>query len=137
MSTPEQQTCGKGLAENSVLPATLSHLISAMAKNLEVHMQALVLTDSNSQVEHNAYEKLVNELRRIAVDLQMAANEMSGYRDLPMGRHDEVAMTQPEVAAAFEKFVQHKQELLSLLEQTAERDNQLLETMNLHMQQKG
>ena len=134
MDTENQPTCGKGLAENSVLPARLSNLISAMAENLAVHMKALDLTDSNSQAEYSAYEKLVNELRQTAVQLQWAANEMAGYRDLPMGRHDEIAMTQPEVRETFEKFVSHKQDLLSLLEQTAECDGQLIEMMRTHDQ---
>ncbi len=34
MSDSDQQTCGKGLAENSILPAKLGELISAMAANL-------------------------------------------------------------------------------------------------------
>lgn len=134
MTTPEQQTCGKGLAENSVLPATLSHLVAAMAKNLEVHMKALDLTDSNSQMEQAAYEKLVNELRQVSVSLQMVANEMAGYHDLPMGRHDAIAMAQPDVRDSFEKFVRHKQELLTLLERTRTRDNQLLDMMRTHGQ---
>jgi hypothetical protein len=46
-----------------------------------------------------------------------------------MGRHDQVAMTQPDVRYTFEKFVAHKQELLTLLQRTAERDQQLLEMM--------
>jgi len=58
--------------------------------------------------------------------------KMAGYRGLTMGRHDEQAMTHPRVREAFEKLVQHKQELLALLEQTAERDDELLETMRVH-----
>ena len=134
MDKEEQQTCGKGLAENSVLPARLGNLVAAMAENLAVHMNALDLRDLNSQAEYNAYEKLVNELRQTAVQLLWTANEMAGYRDLPMGRHDEIAMTQPEIRQAFEKFVIHKHELLSLLEQTAERDDQLLEMMRKYAQ---
>ena len=133
MDTAEQPTCGKGLAENSVLPARLSMVISAMAENLAVHMNALDLTDSNSKAEHDAYENLVKQLRQTAVELQWVANEMAGYRDLPMGRHDESALTQPEVREAFEKFVQHKQELFSFLQQTAERDNQLLQMIRTHI----
>jgi hypothetical protein len=129
MKTQEQPTCGKGLAENSVLPAKLGELISAMAENLDVHRQALDLTDQNSQAEDDAYEKLLKELRQVAAQLSVTAYEMTEYRDLPMGRHDEKAMTHPRVRGAFEKFIARKQELLSLLEQTAERDDQLLEMM--------
>jgi hypothetical protein len=129
MSTPEQQTCGKGLAENSVLPAKLGVLISAMAGNLDAHRKALDLTDQNSQVEYEAYEKLLKEFRQTAAQLSLTAQQMAEYRDLPMGRHDEQAMRHPRVREAFEKFAQHKQELLELLKQTEERDHQLLEIM--------
>lgn len=129
MSASEQQTCGKGLAENSVLPSKLGELISAMAGNLETHMKALDLTDPHSQAEYEAYEKLLKDLRQIAAQLSLTANQMAEYRDLPMGRHDERAMTHPRVREAFEKFVQRKRELLELLEQTEERDRKLLEMM--------
>jgi hypothetical protein len=132
MSTSEQQTCGKGLAENSVLPARLSELISAMAENLEVHRKALDLTDQNSQAEYDAYEKLLKELRQTAAQLSVTAQQMAEYRDLPMGRHDEKAMTHPRVRDAFEKFVRHKRELLKLLEQTEEQDAKLLEAMSVY-----
>ena len=132
MNTGEQATCGKGLAENSVLPAQLGKLIAAMAENLETHMKALDLTDKNSSAEFDAYEKLVKDLQQTALQLHTTANQMAGYRDLPMGRHDEKAMTHPGVRQAFEKFVTQKQELLSLLEQTAEQDNQLLDVMRIH-----
>ena len=133
MSTSDQQTCGKGLAENSILPAKLGELIAAMADNLEAHMKALDLADVNSKQEFEAYKDLVREEREISAKLVVTAQEMARYRDLPMGRHDEQAMTHPRVREAFEKFVQSKQELLTLLEQTAERDQQLLDVMRLHI----
>jgi hypothetical protein len=133
MSASDQQTCGKGLAENSVLPAKLGELISAMAGNLEMHMKALDLTDPNSRAEHDAYEKLLKELRASAAQLSVTANHMAGYRDLPMGRHDQKAMTHPRVLEAFERFVQHKQEFLGFLQQTSARDHQLLEIMRANI----
>jgi hypothetical protein len=133
MSHDDQPTCGKGLAENSILPATLGKLLTAMTENLEIHMKALDLTDQNSQSEYNAYEELVKEFRQIAAQLYVAADHMAGYRDLPMGRHDEQAMAHPSVRETFEAFVKQKQELMSLLEQTAERDNNLLEMMRRHV----
>lgn len=133
MNTSEPPTCGKGLAENSILPATLGKLLAAMTENLEIHMKALDLTDQNSQLEYNAYEELVKQFRQIAAQLYVAADHMAGYRDLAMGRHNEQAMTHPMVREAFETFVKQKQELLSLLQQTAERDNQLLEMMRSHV----
>ena len=70
MSTSGQPTCGKGLAENSVLPAKLGDLIAAMHKNVEVHMKALDLTDQNSRAEYDAYEELVKELQQAAFQWQ-------------------------------------------------------------------
>jgi hypothetical protein len=132
MSTQDQPTCGKGLAENSVLPAKLSELLAAMVENLESHMKALDLADPNSRTEYDAYERLAKEHRQIAIQLQSVADQMAGYRGLLMGRHDEKAMAHPRVRDAFEKLVRRKQELLTLLEQMAERDNKLLEAMRVH-----
>lgn len=132
MSTAEQPTCGKGLAENSVLPARLGDVVVAMAANLEVHMKALDLTDEHSRKEYDVYESLVNELQQAAVHLRATAHQMAGSRDLPMGRHDEKAMTHPRVYETFEKFVTRKQELSSLLQQTSARDDQLLQMMRSH-----
>lgn len=134
MDTEEQPTCGKGLAENSVLPRSLGNVISGMAENLAEHMKALDLQDSRSRVEYDAYERLVGQLRQAAAELHVTASEMAGYRDLPMGQHDHVAMTRPAIREAFENFVQHKQELSTLLEHTAERDAQLLEMMRTNGQ---
>ena len=133
MSASDEQTCGKGLAENSALPAKLGELLSTMAGNLEAHRKALDLTDENSQAEDEAYEKLLKELRQIAAHLSVTASEMAGYRDLPMGRHDEKALTHPRVRTTFEQFVQRKRELMEMLQQTEDRDNQLLEIMRLNI----
>ena len=132
MDTSEQTTCGKGLAENSVLPAQLGKVIAAMAENLETHMRALDLTDQDSSREFDAYKKLVEELKQSALQLHVTANQMAGYRDLPMSRHDEKAMGHPRVRKVFERFLNEKQELLSLLERTTERDNQILDAMRMH-----
>lgn len=132
MNAAEQPTCGKGLAENSVLPRALGQVIAAMAENLEVHRQALDLTDQNSRAEFDAYTELVKELQQTAVQLEKTADQMAGYRALPMGRHDEKAMTHPRVREVFEQFADRKQELRSLLEQTSVRDNELLEMMRAH-----
>jgi hypothetical protein len=134
MDTTEQPTCGKGLAENSILPQSLGRVISAMAENLAEHMKALDLHDSNSKVEHDVYERLVGQLRQAAAELHVTASEMAGYRDLPMGRHDEHALIRPVIREAFENFVRHKQELSTLLQQTAARDKQLLEMIRAHGQ---
>lgn len=129
MNASEQPTCGKGLAENAILPWSVGNVISGMAENLAEHMKALDLEDENSRAEYAAYERLVGQLRQAAAALHVTASEMSGYRELPMGRHDMAVMTRPAIRETFEKFVGYKQELSRLLEQTSERDHQLLEMM--------
>jgi hypothetical protein len=56
-ATDDRQTCGKGLAEHSTLPARLSELTGAMAENLELHQTTLDLTDENARKEYGAYLK--------------------------------------------------------------------------------
>jgi hypothetical protein len=129
MGMKNQQTCGKGLAEHSVLPAKLGELTVALAENLEIHMNALDLGDESSRKEHDAYVELTKEHRRIAAQLQATANRMAGYRDLPMGRHDQKAMSAPKVREAFEKFVKLEQELLALLQKRVEQDARMLAEM--------
>jgi hypothetical protein len=125
----EEQTCGRGLAENSVLPAQLAEVTEAMADNLQAHMQALELDDEAARQEHAVYLRLVEEQRQAAGRLRAVAGEMAAARDLPMGRHDAQAMTSPEVAQAFQHLVKAKQELLALLQDTAERDRRMLAAM--------
>jgi ribosomal protein L32E len=125
----EGQTCGKGLAEHSTLPAKLSELAGAMAEVLEVHQGALDLKDENSRKERDAYTKLTDEFRRIAGELKATAQHMAGYRDLPMGRHDPKVMTSAKPAKAFETFVKSERELVTFLQQALERDQKMLAAM--------
>ena len=126
----EPQTCGRGLAERSALPAQLAAVIEAMADNLHVHMQALELDDEPAREEHAVYLRLVEEQRQGAGRLRAVAGEMAAARDLPMGRHDEETMRSPEVGNAFRRFIEARQELQALLERMAEQDRQLLAQMD-------
>jgi len=125
----EEHTCGQGLAENSVLPAQLAEVTEAMADNLMAHMGALELDDEPARQEHAVYLRLCEEQRQAAARLRAVAGEMAAARELPMGRHDTQTMTSPEVAHAFQRFVKAKQELLALLQRTAEQDQRLLAQM--------
>jgi hypothetical protein len=125
----EEHTCGQGLAENSVLPAQLAEVTEAMADNLMAHMQALELDDEPARQEHAVYLRLCEEQRQAAARLRAVAGEMAAARELPMGRHDTQTMTSPEVGHAFQRFVKPKQELLALLQRTAEQDQRLLAQM--------
>jgi hypothetical protein len=122
----EAQTCGKGLAEHSAMPARMGEVIAALAENLELHMKALDLADENSMKEHDAYASLARQYRAIADELNTAAREMKSYRDLPMGKHDERAMAGRSVMAAFEKFVHAEQELLASVQERARQDAEML-----------
>jgi hypothetical protein len=125
----DQQTCGRGLAEHSALPARLAEVTEAMASNLQVHMQALELDDEPAREEHAVYLRLAEEQRQAAARLRAVANEMAAARDLPMGRHDAQTMSSPEVGDTFRRFVQAKQELLDLLQGMVEEDRRMLAEM--------
>src|SRR4029450_9107129 len=122
----EERTCGQGLAENSVLPAQLAEVTEAMADKLQVHMQALELDDPSARQEHAVYLRLVEEQRQAAGRLRAVAGETAAARALPMGRHDAQTMPSPEVAHAFQHLVTAKQELLALLQRTADQDRRSL-----------
>ena len=125
----EEQTCGQGLAEHSVLPAQLAEVSEAMADNLMAHMQALELDDEAARQEHAVYLGLAEEQRQAAGRLRAVAGEMAAARDLPMGRHDAQTMSSPEVADAFQRFVEARQELLAVLQRMAEQDQRMLAEM--------
>ena len=58
--------------------------------------------------------------------LPATADEMEGYRDLPMGRHDQEALSSPEVVNAFEDLVNVEQELVELLGARVEQHRNML-----------
>ncbi len=122
----EQPTCGEGLAENSLLPGKLGELTAAMAETLEMHMRSLDVNDPPSKKEYEVYVQLANEQRETAARLLATANEMGGARDLPLGRHDFSPESASQLLSAFEKYVRIEQELLALLQQTAEQDQAML-----------
>jgi oligoribonuclease (3'-5' exoribonuclease) len=125
----DQPTCGKGLAENSVLPAKLGELVASMAEVLEAHLPALDITDEPSRVEREAYLDLARESREVAVQLKAIAAQMVGYRDLAMGRHMEQAMAAPRVLNSFQRFVRLEQDLLAFLQDRVEKDQDMLAGM--------
>jgi hypothetical protein len=125
----EPLTCGRGLAEHSLLPAKLAKLIASMADNLEAHMKALDLRDEHARREHGAYLKLAAENRRVASELRAISDEMASYRDLPMGAHDDEAMNAPNILEHFEDLVKCERDVFNLLEKTMEHDQRMLVEM--------
>ena len=122
----DEPTCGKGLAEHSALPAKLAELIGSVADNLEIHMKALDPSDANAMKEREAYESLTRQHRQIASLLRTTAAEMAGYRDLPMGRHDEAAMSDPQLIDTFGELVSIRRETVELLQATLEQEETML-----------
>ena len=121
-----QQTCGKGLAERSGIPATLAELIDALAANLETHMPAIDRSEESGRQEYEAYGRLHKELGEIARRLRETAHRMAGYGDLPMPRHDPEVMASPQVLEAFQTYVRIEEELITMLEQALLRDRAML-----------
>ena len=124
-----QPTCGKGLAENSVLPGKLAAVAEAMAAVLEAHQKALDLTDPRSRVESEAYQKVAEDLRGGGWHFKEAAKRMMASREMAMGKHHVEALASQEAGAAFSNFVRAERELQSLLHEGVERDQRMLEEM--------
>jgi hypothetical protein len=122
----EQLTCGKGLAEHSVLPGRIGEVIGGLAENLELHTRALDVSEDAGRAEHEAYAGLAGRYRRIAEELRSASEEMAGYRDLPPAPHDLESMRSPELGEAFTRFLEAERELVAALEEAIARDEALL-----------
>ena len=128
MNKPE--SCGRGLADRSALPAKLAALSAAMAATLETHQRTLDLTDRNAKVEHEAYQALAGAFRNAAAHLQTTADRMLAYKDLPVARHDERAMSSPEMRDAFATFVEREHDLSVLLSTWIQSDSAMLGEMS-------
>jgi short-subunit dehydrogenase involved in D-alanine esterification of teichoic acids len=125
----DQPTCGQGLAARSALQAKLGELAASLADNLELHTRALDPSEDNARRELAAYQRLVQEHRAIAAQLEAVGGEMAGYRDLPMAEHNPEEMSSPEVVIAFERYMTVVQELLTLLQEQVEEDQAILAEM--------
>ena len=119
-------TCGQGLAEHAPLHGDLAEFMASMASNLAIHMATLDLGDPNSRREHQAYASLLSQHRDIAERLTKLSREMAGYRDLPMGRHDEKAMSAERVAGEFHDLVERESRLLESLRSQLETHRMML-----------
>ncbi len=122
----EQPTCGRGLAENTVVPAALAAVAAGLARNLEVHTRALDPGDAAAAQEQGVYGRVAKSLRSAAADLQAAGAEMAAAADLPMGAHDMAAITTTDVLDAFEGYVAAEDDLRRLLDARREDNEQML-----------
>jgi hypothetical protein len=122
-------TCGEGLAARSVLPAKLAELLAATATVLEQHMTALDTEDEGGRQEYAAYLRLTEDHREAAARLHAIGERMASYRDLPVAKHDEAAMTSPQTAETFARFVSVEEELLELLQERSRQNRKMLDQM--------
>lgn len=125
----DQPTCGKGVAAQSKLPAALAELMGGMARVLDLHQEALDLTDENARPEHHAYVTLVIQMQSAADQLSAIARQMTGYRDLPMGRHDQARMAARDSIEAFRRFVEAERSTMKLLTASLEQHESILKQM--------
>lgn len=125
----DEPTCGKGVAEHAALPEKVAALFEAMADTLAHHRKALDLADGRAREEDADYARLVGEQRELVTRLRSVEARMSGYRNLPMGRHDESVMAGPEAVAVFEAYIERERDLLALLQTWHARDRAMLESM--------
>ena len=125
----EPQTCGKGLAERSELPARIATFLEALASLLEQHQKSVLTDDPSGAKERDAYASLASRYQGVARDLQSTAKEMAGYRTLPMAPHDISVLISPENAGAFDRVVAAERAVAELLESMLPRDQQILESM--------
>jgi hypothetical protein len=126
----EPASCGEGLAAHASFPLKLGEVMDAMAENLEAHITVLDLSDSNSKPQYDAYRGLAQQHRKLAESLKAVGEQMAGYRSLPMGRHDEAAMSGLRIVEAFRDLVEREQELLALLGERVTQHRGLLDRMN-------
>jgi hypothetical protein len=127
MSPDNPTTCGQGVAANAALPAKLAELIAVRAEVLERHIKALDLSDPRSQLESEAYARLVASHRSAAASLRNLSEQMASYGDLPMGRHDMAAMSDPKgQMEAFGRYVSLERELVELLRSKLEQEQAML-----------
>jgi hypothetical protein len=119
-------TCGQGLAASATLPGTIGELMAQMSRLLGAHQQALDVTDDDARQEHEAYQQLATELAAAASQLSAVAKQMTAYRGLPMGRHDEQAMAGAEPRQLFARFVELERALLALLQARLQDEEEML-----------
>jgi uncharacterized protein YndB with AHSA1/START domain len=121
----ETPTCGAGIAQHVPIPAAFAEMAEGLARTFELHRRMLKLEDAAARQEDEAYRELAERWARIGALVREAAALMEAQRELPPAEHDESAWG-PEHVAAFEKFVRSQSHLLALLRIAAERDEEML-----------
>jgi uncharacterized protein YndB with AHSA1/START domain len=133
MLPADARTCGAGLAQHAAVPRRVAIYLAELAQTLELHREMLVLDDPNSQKEDVVYRDLAASYHDIAARLRDAADQMAAQLELPMGAHDQMKWTGTHMKA-FERFVHEQGALASVLRVAAQRDEQMLASMQREKQ---
>jgi uncharacterized protein YndB with AHSA1/START domain len=123
--TDDAPTCGIGIAQHAAIPVAFAEMSDGLARTFTLHRRMLRLEDAAARQEDDVYRELGEMWGRIHGLVKEAAARMEAHRELPMAAHDESAWG-PEHVAAFEKFVKSQSHLLALLRIAAERDEQMV-----------
>jgi hypothetical protein len=127
----DEPTCGKGLAENAVMPERMAKLLQATANVLENHIRSLDRNDPNGNLEIEAYERLVRSHRSAAREVGALADAMRSYRDLPVAEHDMSALGDARSVDAMDALVRAEEELLSPRRDRAAEHGEMLRSMQV------
>jgi hypothetical protein len=125
----DEQTCGKGLAANAVVPDAMARALEATAAVLENHIRSLSADNPAGRQEMDAYEHLVREHLTAASGLRAMARIMRGYRDLPAAPHDMATLTDAASVETLAALVEAQKELSELLHQRATEYGAMLKQM--------
>ena len=98
-----------------------------MAEMLSFHRTSLDISEPNGRAEDVAYARVMSDLRSISESLRETAGRMEGYRDLPMGTHDEVLLNSVVSVETFARFLHAERELMEQLQKSLEHDEPMLE----------
>ena len=115
----------------------MGHVLASMAQNLDAHRPALDTSDPATLQELIAYAALISQQQHTADGLLTIAENMTSYRDLPMGNHDMELISTPAVVEAFDAFLTAEHQLLELLQLRIERDQAMLETLTANVRRAG
>jgi hypothetical protein len=129
MAEDEQQTCGKGVAANAILPERMAALLEAMAVIYDNHIRSLSVDDPAGKQEIEAYERLMRDYRASANQVSALAGTMRSYRDLLAANHDMAVLMDAKSVDAMEALVAAQEELATLVGARAAEFRAMLEEM--------
>lgn len=131
----DEATCGTGMAAQSVLPRRLAALADATANVLTGHLRSLDPAEPDAAAEREAWQAIADDHREIANRLRAVADRMAATRDLPLADHDMAVLADERSTAEFEAYVDAHRELLTLLQEAADVNEEMLAAIRDEAQQ--